>query len=908
MTCITWLHENPAVIHQNTAPPRSYYLPSPASAPVYAQRKEDTPSCLPLNGEWDFKFFDCPEQAWESGLFADSGWAKLPVPGIWQLNGYDRCQYVNIQYPFPYDPPHVPHANPAGMYRRAFSVTAEQLAGRVYINFEGVDSCYYLFVNGAYVGYDEVTHAAGEFDITAFCRAGGNMLTVLVLKFCAGSYFEDQDKFRFTGIIRDVYLLFRPKNHIRDYEIKTAFSEGYATADITVSLDFQGTPAPVQYTFTDADGNLISSSQDGRCQLKNPRLWNAEAPYLYTLTMTCGGEAICVRLGLREVSIKDGVLLINGQKIKFRGVNRHDSDPFVGSALDAEHIRRDLLIMKRHNINAIRTSHYPSAPVFYELCDQYGFYVIDEADLECHGTETLHGGEGDASKLTDDPFWEGYVTDRIRRMVERDKNRPCAVIWSMGNEAGFGRNIQAALRWTKKRDPSRPTHYESRRRGREHLTPDMPDTADVDFYSRMYPPLHEIHDYFANAYHRAKKPMVLCEYAHAMGNGPGDLEDYFQIIQQYDGLCGAFVWEWTDHAVFGGNTADGKLKFLYGGDSGEFPDDGNFCMDGLVYPDRRPHTGLLELKNVQRPLRFSLDGSQLTIHNYLDFTHSAAYVEIDCQIMRGGEVSGSWSPAEGWPDLPPHGSVTVTVDTPLPEEGYCHLLINTRRKAASETVPVGHSLGVDQLLICDTQPDAAVAADGPAPEWEQTAFGVTIKGDGFRYEIDRFTGLFRALERRGEAVLQKPMVFQLWRAPVDNDRYIVGDWHHARYNHIVPYVYEMVAETTGSAVEVTAKLALTAVSRQPAAAVTVVWRIGGDGKIYCRMEVQKSPAYDMWPRFGIQMFLADEDHAVKYWGYGPNESYCDKHRSCWFGKFDTTAAALHEDYLRPQENGSRWGC
>lgn len=907
--------EQPDVLHLGTQPPRCYYLPSDPANPQYLLEKQDSPRLTVLNGEWQFCYFPSFEEVDPAclGVEQPAGMVPMPVPSVWQLHGYDTCAYVNVQYPFPYDPPYVPHHNPCGVYRRRFHVSEQQANMRCYLNFEGVDSCYYVYINGAFAGYSQVTHAIGEFDITDLIHPGENTLAVLVLKYCDGSYFEDQDKFRFSGIIRDVYLLFRPHHHVRDFTVTTNLLNQYTAADIEVGLSFTGNPGPVTAILSEADGREVAriTTEDNRLcfHLNQPRLWNAEQPYLYTLTLLTAEEAIVTRVGVREIAIRDGVVYLNGQRIKFRGVNRHDSDPVTGPVVDIPHMLRDLTLMKQHNINAIRTSHYPNAPAFLELCDQYGFYVIDEADIECHGVTALYGREAGWSLLAHDPAYEQAILDRVKLMVERDKNRPCVLIWSMGNEAGYGRNFEAALAYTKAADPTRLTHYESVHCQVEGY---QPDYSHLDLHSRMYPGLDEIRHYFEQQ--KGEKPFIMCEYSHAMGNGPGDLEEYFELIQQYDGFCGGFVWEWCDHAVYTGVAENGKAKYLYGGNFGEFPYDGNFCMDGLVYPDRRPHNGLRELKQVQRPLRITRVGEVLRLENMLAFTHLSDYLTVQCTIMRDGVEEESWEPAGGW-QLPGPYQTTEIPLTGLPElSGYCHLMCRYYAKAnVHPLIPEGHLLGFDQILLCDTASEDANAhpqgADATgAIKVEPGPRTITLSGAGFTYIVDRFTGLFAQIRIDGRPLLDKPMEWNLWRAPIDNDMHIAGDWYHARYNHLRCRVYTLDVVATEKGAEVRATLALSAPSRQKFMDVQICWRIAPDGALSCQIEARKNPVFGMLPRFGLRLFLPKGFEQVCYWGYGPYESYIDKHQASWYGRFETTVTQLHEDYLKPQENGSHWGC
>ena len=603
-------YEDLEILHENTMPARSYYIPASKRMDDLVEHREQSDRIQFLNGIWKFRYYDSiynVKEAFYKGEFDADGYADMKVPGLWQNAGYDSHQYTNIKYPFPFDPPYVPQDNPCGAYVYDFEYTKDIKAPKAFLNFEGVDSCFYVWINGEYVGYSQVSHATSEFDVTELVKEGKNRIAVLVLKWCDGSYLEDQDKFRMSGIFRDVYILKRPENAIRDYRITTQLETEKATVNIQVEYTKN---IETNIILEDKNGAIIATGsirENGSVKLDVvcPILWNTENPYLYTLILKTENETIVEYVGFRTIEIVNKVILFNGQKIKFRGVNRHDSDPVTGFTVGIDQIMKDLTMMKQHNFNSIRSSHYPNVPYFYQLCDKYGFMVIDEADIEAHGPFLIYRKEDTDynrfkrwnEKIADDPSWEKAIIDRVQLMVLRDKNRPSIVMWSMGNESAYGCNFEKALKWTKEFDPLRITQYESARYRNYDVTYNY---ENLDLYSRMYPSLEEIAEYLEKD---ASKPFLLVEYCHCMGNGPGDFEDYFQLIQKNDLMCGGFVWEWCDHAIDKGIAENGKRMYYYGGDHGEIVHDGNFCTDGLVYPDRKPHTGLLEYKNVYRPAR-----------------------------------------------------------------------------------------------------------------------------------------------------------------------------------------------------------------------------------------------------------------------------------------------------------------
>jgi len=550
------------ILHVNTENDRAYSIPFPEHSEILQERREESNRFQLLNGQWRFRLYENVEavpQNFPLGETFEEDCPTLPVPSAWQMHGYDRNQYTNMRYPFPFNPPFVPAQNPCGAYVTDFEISQDRAPFRKYLNFEGVDSCCYVWVNGRFVGYHQVSHCTGEYDITDYAVPGRNRLAVLVVKWCDGSYFEDQDKFRMSGIFRDVYLIYRPENFIRDYFVLTKaedFSENGSTAraSVEVSVQFRKTTEPVVYCLFAPDGMLAAQGESANgnfsVQLETPQCWNAEQPLLYTLLLTACGETIQEKVGIRAIRVENGVLQVNGRPIKIKGVNRHDSSPFHGCAVTEEDIRTDLALMKRHNINAIRTSHYPNSPILPRLCDEYGFYLIAEADLEAHGQEMIyHPTEEDLCFFANDPAYRESILDRVKKLVQRDKNRPCILFWSLGNESGYGPNFEVAARWVRDFDASRLIHYEHI----AHVMPGSdPDFSLLDVTSRMYPPTEFIREYFQDAQGDTPKPLLLCEYCHAMGNGPGDLEDYFSLVYRYDGFAGGLIWEWCDHAVYDG--------------------------------------------------------------------------------------------------------------------------------------------------------------------------------------------------------------------------------------------------------------------------------------------------------------------------------------------------------------------
>lgn len=916
-------YENLSVLHENTMPARAYYIPASRRMDNLVEHREESDRMQLLNGTWKFQYFnsiyDIQDSFFEKNYDTEN-FDEIQVPSVWQMAGYDTHQYTNIRYPFPFDPPYVPQDIPCGVYVHTFEYSRDEKAPKSFLNFEGVDSCFYVWINGSYIGYSQVSHMTSEFDVTDVLQDGTNTVAVLVMKWCDGSYLEDQDKFRMSGIFRDVYILKRPKQAISDYHIKTRIEDMLAKVEIEMKFY---SPLNVKISIEDRNGAVValgSIAEEGTAVLEiaSPELWNTENPYLYKLILETENEVIVDHIALRKIEIKDQVIYLNGQKIKFRGVNRHDSDPVTGFTINTEQITTDLTLMKQHNFNAIRSSHYPNAPFFYEMCDKYGFMVIDEADIEAHGPFMIYRKEDTDynrfkrwnEKIADDPVWEEAIVDRVKLMVERDKNRFCIVMWSMGNESAYGCNFEKALEWTKNFDPDRITQYESARYRNYDETYDY---SNLDMYSRMYPALSEIQEYLDKD---GSKPFLLVEYCHSMGNGPGDFEDYFQMIQDNDKMCGGFVWEWCDHAIAHGTAENGKTIYAYGGDHGEEIHDGNFCMDGLVYPDRTVHTGLLEYKNVYRPARvisYDKESGELVLHNYLDFDNLKDYVKISYELTQDGLVISKGILPEF--SVAPHGEGKTNLKINVPENGKCYLKLIYHLKKELPLLDEDHILGFDEIEVSkeDTKcklaekwiPKTVVDSELQVNENDTQ---IHIKGREFAYTIDKRTALFTEMKFAGREYLNHPMELNIWRAPTDNDMYIKSEWKKAHYDKAYTRAYTTEVVQGKHGVKITSHASVVAETVQKILDVTITWKIEVAGKIDADIAVTKDDEFPDLPRFGVRMFLDKKLSAVRYFGMGPQESYCDKHQAASHGLYRADVGDLHEDYIRPQENGSHYDC
>ena len=925
-------YEDLKIMHENTMPSRAYYMPASHDMGPLVEDRFSSDRVICMNGTWEFQYFnsiyDLQEKFYEQG-YDCSRFTQVEVPGVWQNYGYDSHQYTNVRYPIPLDPPYVPQENPCGAYVRKFYYEIPEEAPRAYLNFEGVDSCFYVWVNGKYVGYSQVSHATSEFDVTEVLKNGENTLAVLVLKWCDGTYLEDQDKFRMSGIFRDVYFVNRPENVVYDYFTTTEIQEEQAV--ITVQASYQGKAVPTKLTLYDAEHKEIASqvfqenigtvyTHKAVILVKEPNLWNPEQPYLYTLVLETEGEVITDRIGLREICVKDAVLYVNGTAIKFKGVNRHDSDPVTGFVIGLEQMKKDLQMMKESNFNAVRSSHYPNVPYFYQLCDEYGFFVIAEADNESHGTQSQYLKDSNwenvsrkwNERISDNPEFIPATLDRTQLCVHREKNRPCIIIWSMGNECGYGCTFEEALKWTKGFDSTRLTCYESSfyRSDRRKY-----DYSNIDIFSRMYPSLEEIQEYMDK---KPDKPLLLIEYCHAMGNGPGDLEDYFQIIYEYDVLCGGFVWEWCDHAIYQGQAANGKEKYLYGGDFGEEVHDGNFCMDGLVYPDRTPHTGLLEYQNVYRPARvmsFCQKTGELCLENYMNYVDLKDYIYLVYEVNCDGKLleKKQFILQES---VLPHKKGTILLDITVPDSGKCYLKVSYHLKHGTSVMAQGSRMGFDEILLKNqdgrNQQATALLETQEQKEAEvqvsETDRFLSVRSDTFFYVYNKLSGLFEQLSVDGEELLETPMELNIWRAPTDNDRKIKQEWIDAGYDRSKARAYDTHWEMNGEGIRIYSTVSVAAVAIQKVLDIEAVWKIYRTGEISVKMHVKKDREFPQLPRFGIRLFLRGEYENLKFYGLGPHESYRDKCRSCSHGLYDTTVEEQHEDYICPQENGSHTDC
>lgn len=911
-------HQNPATLHIGTLPPRAYFIPYESAHAAERDIRSESENFKTLCGTWDFHWFASPDDVLDF-LHETLSYDKLDVPMNWQNatgRGYDTPNYTNIEYPYPLDPPHVPQQNPCGLYTRTFTLPVGILEKKdIILNFEGVDSCFYLFVNNLFVAYSQVSHMTSEVDITPFVQEGINRIHVLVLKWCDGSYLEDQDMFRASGIFREVYLLYRERVRMEDIFLRWDLPDDFSVASIRAEIKMRG-EATLHYRLSDpgaktvCEGDAVVSGDTvvRLPQIRRPVLWNPEAPALYRLALSVGKEFFSFDIGLRKVQVRGKVIYVNGVKCKCRGVNRHDSHPLLGHATPPQHMLRDILLMKANNVNMVRTSHYPNDPRWLTLCDRYGLFVCDEADLEAHGFGIE---DTDTHPLTTDPLWEEAYVDRARRMLERDKNHPCIIFWSVGNESAAGRNHKAEIAYFKSRDDSRLVHAEDESRriaelrllqdqGKPLPVPEETYGSYLDFDSRMYPSPEQIRQYYVED-KRQTRPLWLCEYSHAMGVGPGDLGTYWDLIYENDCLFGGCVWEWTDHSVATGDNVHAHPHYTYGGDFGDTPHAANFCVDGLLYPDRRAHTGLRELKQVYKPFSATYEAGKLTVRNRRDFTDLS-----DLELVYSVQTDGSTITVGtlGALNIPPHAEKTYSV--PLPADlgaGVSTLLCRVRQRTATEWGDVGYEVGFAQFILSDT-PARICPAAGETPLLRETPDAFLITDGDTVTRISRRTGLIDSLISDGRQMLCAPITPAVWRAPIDNDRVVRREWEKYGFDRLQVQAYEVTAKEESDAVTVRAVLSLAAAALPPVMRLTITYLLRGGQATQIHTAATVAKEVCALPRFGFDVRMPEHSESVRYFGYGPGESYEDMHRSAYLSLFSTTATENYEPYIRPQSNSA----
>lgn len=927
--------ENPALTHRNRLSARAYKFPYPDEAAALTGERGASPWFRLLNGYWKFHYdsspVEAPKQFFEES-YDVSGWDSISVPSCWQMLGYGRPHYTNAAFPFPVDPPRVPTQNPTGSYRHEFFIPETWGERRTLLRFEGVDSAFYVWVNGRQVGFSKGSRIPAEFDITSYVRPGPNSVSVQVYQWSDGSYCEDQDMWWLSGIFRDVYLLSVPKTHLWNVGVQAKLDQSYRDATLQVRANLRNygkTRADgmrLEAVLLDTDhqrvaGDAVAAAMDPDGEtivelalpVANPIKWTAETPYLYTLLLKLEDatgndvEVTPVKVGFRQVEIRDSQLLVNGVPVMFKGVNRHEHHPDFGRAVPLETMRQDILLMKRHNVNAVRTSHYCDDPRWYELCDYYGIYLIDECDLETHGFALLEGWKGNPA---DDPDWEEACVDRLVRMVERDKNHPSVILWSLGNEASFGRNHEAMARKAREIDPTRPIHYE----GDQELR-----VADV--FSQMYTHIDWVHKIGEGSEQVGKLspeqytrvPFILCEYAHAMGNGPGGLLEYWDAFYKYPRLQGGFIWEWVDHGIRK-LTDDGREYFAYGGDFGDEPNDGNFVCDGLVFPDRRPSPGLIEYKKVIEPVKVEavdLTSGRFKIANRYDFRtldHLAFpwSITADGEVLQSGATQVPEIRAGDFCEL----SVLYRLPSGVPGTEY-HITLSFTLAGDEIWAERGHEVAWAQFRLPVEAPakqNTSTTEMSPL-DVEEDGGLIRIAGADFELLFDRVRAVITDWTSSRQHVLKSGPRLNFWRATTDNDRGKpdAAAWRNAGL-HALQHRTDAVevAKTSPGIVQISAKVRIAPPVRDKAFLCACTYTIYGSGDVLIDIRGVPEGAWpETLPRIGLQMTLPDAFHNVSWLGLGPGETYVDSKQAGRFGRYNMTVDDLYTPYIFPQENGNR---
>ncbi len=852
------IYENWYRTSENRKSPRSYYIP---------QGKSEYKL---LNGKWNFAFFerdiDVPKKI--------TNWNKIPVPSCWQIYGYEHPNYTNIDYPYPVDPPFVPDDNPCGVYSREFEISKKW--GRLYFVFEGVSSCGFLYINDRYVGFTQGSHLQAEFDITEYVNQGKNIVTVKVLKWCVGSYLEDQDFFRFNGIFRDVYILQRPQGHIEDVQI--------IPNKESINIKLNG---KANVKILENEKVLCSTKicDEFSFSPKNPILWNAEKPFLYDVEIERDGEILNFKTGLRSIETSSKYeLLINGVSVKLHGINKHDTSKYRGWYQTDEELLKDLQLMKKVNINCIRTSHYPPTPKFMQMCDQMGFYVVCETDLETHGFVTRNspgsncGYDVESNDWpTNTPEFKEEFVERMERMVETFKNNPSVIMWSTGNESGHGANHIEMVKWTRKRDLSRLIHIEDASRKGEY--------RNADVYSEMYYSIEELEDILNR--NDINMPVFMCEYSHAMGNGPGDVYKYNELVNKYPKFIGGCIWEWTDHVI----TDDGVEK--YGGDfEGELVNFGNFCCDGLVFADRTFKAGTYETKAAYQPLYTSLENQKLSVTNRFDFTNFSEYqfsyeIEIDGVVISKQVIDL---------DLAPHDTTDFEID-------YKEIVCKYGAHINVYLCKDGECVGKTQHKLPYTLLKEEKSQKAILTEDSQNIYAT---GNNFKYTFSKHYGNFISIIIDGEEQLGNRAILSVWRAPIDNDmkeNSKITVWNGENYDRVFSKVYE--CSIKDGAISVIGSLS--AVARKPFLKYEMSISISEKGEIEFKLSGQRKEKSIWLPRLGYEFELPQSHNEFQYYAHGPMESYCDMHHHANVGLYSSDADNEYVNYTRPQEHGNHYG-
>lgn len=894
--------------------PRAYFFSYDSVQSAKSFQRELSNRFMLLSGQWTFNFFTnpllVPEEFYSQKM---TDWGHITVPNMWQMEGHGDLQYTDEGFPFPIDVPFVPTDNPTGAYQRTFTLGEQWNDKQTIIKFDGVETYFELYVNGQYVGFSKGSRLTAEFDISAYVQQGENLLSVRVMQWADSTYIEDQDMWWTAGIFRDVYLVGKEAVHVQDFTVRTDFADDYQSATLSCSVELENlthavaTSYQLEYSLQDngvevAQGNCSIDDIDANRQVQfaidmnNPQQWNAENPYLYQLFITLKNsqgqilEVIPQRVGFRDIKVRDGLFYINNQYVMLHGVNRHDNDHLKGRAVGMDRVEKDLILMKQHNINSVRTAHYPNDPRFYELCDIYGLFVMAETDVETHGFANV----GDLSRITNDAAWEAVFVDRAERHVHAQKNHPSIIMWSLGNESGYGCNIRSMYAATKAIDDTRLVHYEEDR-----------DAEVVDVISTMYSRA-QLMNYFGE--HPHEKPRIICEYAHAMGNGPGGLTEYQNVFYAHDHIQGHYVWEWCDHGILA-RDENGEEFYKYGGDYGDYPNNYNFCMDGLIFPDQTPGPGLKEYKQVIAPVKIrAVDGSnnRFTIENKLWFSDLNDYT-ITADVRAEGETLRTVQFKVE--DLAANSAREITLALPELDERETFVNFTVRKDSRTLYSAANHDIAVYQFLLKENTATAPVFVNHNATELNvaESRLDYTITGHNFALTFSKVNGKLTSWLINGEELIQSEPRLNFFKPMIDNHKQeYEGLWQPAHLQIMQEHFRTLNVETLDGKVVINTTSIIAPPVFDFGMRCHYCYQINAEGQLNIELRGERYGDYPhVIPVIGLDLGINGDFDQVKYYGRGPEENYQDSQQANMIDVYQTNVADMFVNYPFPQNNGNR---
>ncbi len=906
--------ENFLHLHENRMAPRAYFFSYDSVQSAKSFQRELSNRFMLLSGQWTFNFFTnpllVPEEFYSQKM---TDWGHITVPNMWQMEGHGDLQYTDEGFPFPIDVPFVPTDNPTGAYQRTFTLGEQWNDKQTIIKFDGVETYFELYVNGQYIGFSKGSRLTAEFDISAYVQQGENLLSVRVMQWADSTYIEDQDMWWTAGIFRDVYLVGKEAVHVQDFTVRTDFADDYQSATLSCSVELENlthavaTGYQLEYSLQDngvevAQGSCSIDDIDANRQVQfaidmnNPQQWNAENPYLYQLFITLKNsqgqilEVIPQRVGFRDIKVRDGLFYINNQYVMLHGVNRHDNDHLKGRAVGMDRVEKDLILMKQHNINSVRTAHYPNDPRFYELCDIYGLFVMAETDVETHGFANV----GDLSRITNDAAWEAVFVDRAERHVHAQKNHPSIIMWSLGNESGYGCNIRSMYAATKAIDDTRLVHYEEDR-----------DAEVVDVISTMYSRA-QLMNYFGE--HPHEKPRIICEYAHAMGNGPGGLTEYQNVFYAHDHIQGHYVWEWCDHGILA-RDENGEEFYKYGGDYGDYPNNYNFCMDGLIFPDQTPGPGLKEYKQVIAPVKIrAVDGSnnRFTIENKLWFSDLNDYT-ITADVRAEGETLRTVQFKVE--DLAANSAREITLALPELDERETFVNFTVRKDSRTLYSAANHDIAVYQFLLKENTATAPVFVNHNATELNvaESRLDYTITGHNFALTFSKVNGKLTSWLINGEELIQSEPRLNFFKPMIDNHKQeYEGLWQPAHLQIMQEHFRTLNVETLDGKVVINTTSIIAPPVFDFGMRCHYCYQINAEGQLNIELRGERYGDYPhVIPVIGLDLGINGDFDQVKYYGRGPEENYQDSQQANMIDVYQTNVADMFVNYPFPQNNGNR---